>query len=480
MPFSLHQTKPLGFINKRIVLNNFNNNINNLNSINISNNHKFQNLSKLSQPQPKKNDLLSKITEKVSKENFIPKKIKLDLKKIIENNEVNKSSSLKSSNNSNENEKNSDKKESNEDEDDILLEQKDKMEEGDSNVLNINKVDSINIHSNFIPGHKYTGSGFSIHSNTPNSNNSSIKDKSNTEPNNQNIFKQRVFHPMSNNYLYPFKSSFLSTNTNSHNQSRHKIIDSSLSSESGQSPHYLGNYQSMQYNHTISNFRNNYFYFPFPSNFTPIENRQRIYTSNFNSNENLFNNKQPFSLNNKFNNNQTNFGSKTEKEIINLDDVALGKETRTTIMIRNIPIKYDTNVLLEELEPFEGKFNCLYMPYDYTKDGNKGYAFLNLTNPYHILLFYNYFYNKDWLFFDSKKVCELNYAKYQGIEEIKRHAKNHKESKKPIFFIDTNDDNINNTIEIPNKYMNLLLKANPKMKFHEVKFKNTFIVDSFN
>ena len=30
------------------------------------------------------------------------------------------------------------------------------------------------------------------------------------------------------------------------------------------------------------------------------------------------------------------------------------------------------------------------------------------------------------------------------------------------------------------KYLKLLLKANPKMKFHEIKFKNTFVVDSFN
>ena len=120
------------------------------------------------------------------------------------------------------------------------------------------------------------------------------------------------------------------------------------------------------------------------------------------------------------------------------------------------------------------------MPYDYSKDGNRGYAFLNLTNPYHMLLFYEYFYNKSWLFFDSKKICELNYANSQGIEAIKSHAKSHKETKKALFFINTNDDNIDNTIEIPMKYLSLLLKSNPTMKFHEVKFKNTFIVDSFN
>ena len=51
-------------------------------------------------------------------------------------------------------------------------------------------------------------------------------------------------------------------------------------------------------------------------------------------------------------------------------------------------------MLIEELEEFKGKFDCIYMPYDYEKRGNKGYAFINLTHPYHILLFYEKFQNK--------------------------------------------------------------------------------------
>ena len=86
------------------------------------------------------------------------------------------------------------------------------------------------------------------------------------------------------------------------------------------------------------------------------------------------------------------------------------------------------------------------------------------------------------MYWDSKKICGLNYANFQGVEAIKKHAKNYKEKKKPVFFICTKDDDHtnNNTIEIPMKYLNLLMKANPKMKYHENKMKNTFIVDSFN
>ena len=498
------QSKPLNLSNKKIQTNT------NVNEKNNGNNYIKNNLSKLSHNK-KTNDLLSKIKEKVTKENFRSKNIK-QIKESDERLGKNISiSSSKSSSNSNEEpvldskiDEHENKKDSNDDEDDILSEQKDEIE------LNINKVDSIQVHSNFIPGHKYSGSGFSRNSNNSNSNKSSLNQKCNTEPNNPQIytydcssgrsnnsgnqfvpgrygyahggyetnFPVRGYNPHSN-FGYHFKGSFVSTNTNSHNQSG----QNSYSSESGQSPHFLGNYQSLRYNNTMSNLPTNNFVYPFISNTTPIGNRH-IYTSSFNSNESLFS-RQLFSVNSSTYNKPdykygNNFGTKKENQVINLEDVALGKETRTTVMIRNIPIRYDTTVLEKELEPFEGKYDCLYMPYDYDNEGNKGYAFLNLTNPYHVLLFYEYFNNKCWLYFDSKKICSLNYANFQGIEEIKKHAKNYKGTKKPVFFICTKDDHINNIIEIPMKYINLLKKANPKMKYHENKHKNTFIVDAFN
>ena len=514
LPFPLHN-KPLGLINKRIDNNKFNNNnINNYNNI-------VHNLTKFNYAK-KNSDLLEKIKKKVTEEKIGTNNIK------INNQDKNNKSLIKPSNdvNTEENifnnkvEENSDKNESNEDED-ILLEQKDLMDEDGPNMININKVDSIQVHSNFIREHNYNNNNNinNYSTNTHKSNKSSINLKSNTEPNNANLYMhdlpsgrsnnsgngvffvppekknkiweggqyRHLYPPISSNVGYPYKGSFLSTNTNSHNQSGHKI-DSSLSSESGQSPHYLSNIQSMPYNHTMNNFRSNNFYFPFAGDVTPIDNRH-IYTSSFKSNENLFTQRQPFSLNansyktkteynNKFSRN--NFGFKVEKQIINLENVALGIETRTTVMIRNIPIKYSTIELEKELEPFEGKYNCLYMPYDYENEGNRGYAFLNLTKPLHMLLLYDFFYNKSWIFYESKKVCELNYANFQGVEEIKKHAKYYKGSKKPVFFICTKDDYINNTIEIPLKYLNLLLKANPNMKYHELNYKYTFIIDSFN
>ena len=123
------------------------------------------------------------------------------------------------------------------------------------------------------------------------------------------------------------------------------------------------------------------------------------------------------------------------------------------MMIRNIPIKYTDKDLIEELEELSGKFDCVYLPYDYKKNGNRGYAFINFVHPLHILLFYKIFQDKDWLKYESKKICKLDAANYQGINEIKRHARNYKE-KKPIF-IDLRNYIANLQIPIVKLFCNL-------------------------
>ena len=173
------------------------------------------------------------------------------------------------------------------------------MEESGRNAFNsINKINSINVHSNFIKTHHHTGSGFSLNSNVSNSNNSSYRQKCYTEPDEFSIFPQTFLNspssgrsnysgsanmaqPLSQVYLggrtdnnsnmlyanigygYQIKNSFLLTNynTNSHNQSGLKI-DTSLSNESGQSHHYIGKYQKLQYNNfMIYITKNNTFIF---------------------------------------------------------------------------------------------------------------------------------------------------------------------------------------------------------------------------
>ena len=126
-------------------------------------------------------------------------------------------------------------------------------------------------------------------------------------------------------------------------------------------------------------------------------------------------------------------------------------------MIRNIPIKYTDEILNDTFKDFHGKYDCLYMPYDYEKNGNKGYAFINFVNPLHILLFYEKFNGKKWMHFESNKICELNMAHFQGVNEIQ---------------------NTNENIVIPSKYLSKIKNRFPKMKY-ENKNKKEFVVKSF-
>ena len=514
LPFSL-QPKPFGLINKKINMNTSSTNPNN----NYNNNNNHQNIMSHNLPkyyQKKNNEnisLLDKIKDKVNKEknDFQLNSLNINNEKIF-NLKAEKNINQKKiinediwDNGINENVV-IDKKENNEEEEDLLSEEVDEMGENDDSFNSINKISSINIHPNFIKDHYNCGSGFSMNSNNSNSNNSTSRQKTSFIEGDESL-KNYLNPPSSgrsnnsgstnlaqgsqapggssdnnSNFVhglygqnrgigYPFKSSFLSTNTNSHSGQK-LLFDSSLSNES-QSPHYLETFHRLQYNNSMANIgKTNTFMFPF-TGFTPINTNRHIYTSRINSNESLF--KQPFSLNKKTFTSNFN-SSKREKQVINLEDVALGKEKRTTVMIRNVPIKYTDKVLESELQQFKGKYNCLYMPFDFENGGNKGYAFLNLTSPYHVLLFYEVFYNKCWMYFESKKICELNYAVFQGIDEIKKHANNYKGSKKPNYYP---EDKSKDIIEIPSKYLHLLLKANPEMKFVENKQTNMITVKSF-
>ena len=165
-----------------------------------------------------------------------------------------------------------------------------------------------------------------------------------------------------------------------------------------------------------------------------------------------------------------------EEQIINLDNIFSGKDTRTTVIIRNIPIKYTNEILIEEFSEFIGKYDCLYMPYDYERNGNRGYAFINFINPLHILYFYEKFNGKRWLYFESCTICQLSFPHFQGINEIQKHSNNYKGQK--MFDYYTSSHNNENMI-IPSKYLLELKKRFPKMVYTENKLKKVMFVKSF-
>ena len=348
--------------------------------------------------------------------------------------------------------------------------------------------------------HYYTNSNFSLSSNNS-SNNKSNRKEFNTESDDSYI-KSFMFGPHSgrSNYSGNTPLTTISSQGNLTERTYQNSVNNKLCI-----PALFGTNLNMN-NSIIQN--NPKLFSSFQSTGTLNNNysMKRINTSNSNENSqtsNIINNTQflvnlnnnmmprhmysnseltfrePFSLNMSAinfykNNNYQNPINK--KQIIDLEKVALGIEKRTTIMIRNLPIKYKIDVLEKELASFQGKFNCIYMPFDYENGANKGYAFINLVNPYHILLLYDKFMGKSWKYYESKKICELNFAKFQGIEEIKKHANNYKGIKKPTFY---DNENIKSEIEVPKRYLSLILEKYPKLEYLENKDNNTIIINSF-
>ncbi|XP_077252667.1 protein terminal ear1-like [Tasmannia lanceolata] len=117
------------------------------------------------------------------------------------------------------------------------------------------------------------------------------------------------------------------------------------------------------------------------------------------------------------------------------------KDSRTTVMIKNLPNKYSQKMLMELLdrhciywneqiaegdnEPLSS-YDFLYLPVDFRNKCNIGYGFLNLTSPKAACKFYKSFHMKPLDVGNSRKVCEVAYARLQGLDELKEQFKNAK------------------------------------------------------
>lgn len=91
-------------------------------------------------------------------------------------------------------------------------------------------------------------------------------------------------------------------------------------------------------------------------------------------------------------------------------------------MIRHIPNKYTLQTILEDINlEFKDKYDLFYLPLDFNNNCNLGFAFINFVDSFHLLGFYDYFRGKRWRRFNSEKICELAYAKFQGKKELINH-----------------------------------------------------------
>lgn len=124
--------------------------------------------------------------------------------------------------------------------------------------------------------------------------------------------------------------------------------------------------------------------------------------------------------------NQGNSGHADKKQFeLDIDRILCGEDNRTTFMIKNIPNKYTSKMLLAAIdEHCRGTYDFIYLPIDFKNKCNVGYAFVNLIEPLQIIPFYKAFNGKKWEKFNSEKVAALAYARIQGKAALVAHFQN--------------------------------------------------------
>jgi hypothetical protein len=193
-------------------------------------------------------------------------------------------------------------------------------------------------------------------------------------------------------------------------------------------------------------------------------------------NENCKSKKNHNSNLNKRKNNNTKPDLDINKNIINLMEIFLLKDKRTTIMIKNIPNKYTISTFLAEINTnFKYTYDIFYLPIDYVNKCNLGFAFINFVEPFHIILFYELYRGKKWKKFNSDKLCELLYAKFQGKKELIAHFEKGKvlsmtsEEKRPLILPTPNPLP---KIKLPIYYFDLFIKIYPNISYEIKDCKN--------
>ncbi|XP_048235997.1 protein MEI2-like 4 isoform X2 [Ricinus communis] len=166
--------------------------------------------------------------------------------------------------------------------------------------------------------------------------------------------------------------------------------------------------------------------------------------------------------------------NQTDKKLYELDiyRILRGEDNRTTLMIKNIPNKYTSKMLLAAIdERHKGTYDFIYLPIDFKNKCNVGYAFINMTDPKQIVPFYQAFNGKKWEKFNSEKVASLAYARIQGKAALIAHFQNSSlmnEDKRcrPILF-NTDGPNAGDQVPFPMGVNVRTRPGKPKSVTHE-------------
>ncbi|KAK9025272.1 hypothetical protein V6N11_038141 [Hibiscus sabdariffa] len=84
-------------------------------------------------------------------------------------------------------------------------------------------------------------------------------------------------------------------------------------------------------------------------------------------------------------------------------------------MLSNLEAKMQNADVVYE-EPSFSMFDFFYLPMDFVTRSNKGYAFVNFTNPIAARKFYDEWHDIHWDCFKSNKILQIYCAKLQGVK----------------------------------------------------------------
>ena len=127
----------------------------------------------------------------------------------------------------------------------------------------------------------------------------------------------------------------------------------------------------------------------------------------------------------------------------NYEGIIQGREKRTSVRIKNIPVKYSNQDFMKEIDTRMGfnmninyrNYDLFYLPMNYSNTRNLGYAFINFVDPICIIDFLYRFKGIKLKSSNCHKECQITFAKYQGRKEITSHLLNSSgEGKKPFLF----------------------------------------------
>ena len=128
---------------------------------------------------------------------------------------------------------------------------------------------------------------------------------------------------------------------------------------------------------------------------------------------------------------------------LDIDSVQAGQDSRTSLMVRNIPNKYTQQMLLAEFSENghgPGKIDFFYLPIDFKNKCNRGYAFVNFVDFKDIIPFHRQYFGQHWRVFNSDKICDITYARIQGKASMLKRFENSAlmekdEEYKPLVFV---------------------------------------------